>query len=212
MSSTFRQRILKSYLHDEELYEVIGHTRLYYVTIITTYILLMIIIMGTYILLIGFVPSWQFTTILQTTLWVGVIAIYCSAVLKILDAYLDGLLITNMSLVLFQRDGLFRQKAINLQRVSIETIVFEQNSLRDTIFHKGTLSIFVEDQKYIFYDVANPRLAVATITNRKEKILWRVHYSENEVEPVEFNKYEMLVEALWEVVSEYVQKKNWNPL
>lgn len=116
-----------------------------------------------------------------------------------------------MWLILFHRDGLFRQKAINLQRVSIETIVFEQNSLRDTFFHKWTLSILVEDQKYVFHDVANPRQAVSTITSRKEKILWRVHYSENEIESEEsFNKYEILVEALWEVVSEYVQKKNWS--
>lgn len=207
MPHTFRQRILTSYLHNEELYEVIGHTWLYYLTIIPIHLLILIALWVLY----GVVVISPLTdlSIVQWTIWLCIIIVYITALLKVLDAYLDGLLITNMWLVLFQRDGLFRQKAINLQRVSIETISFEQNSLWDTIFNKWTVSISVEDQRYVFEDVDHPRQAVASIVNRKEKILWRAHYSENEVESEEaMNKYEVLVEALWEVVGEYVQKKN----
>jgi hypothetical protein len=209
MSDIFRKKILTSYLHEEELYDVIWHTWLYYVNIIGVHTLIIILLICWW-LLAGVLPD-IYSWIIQYTVGICCILVYLTWLLKILDAYLDGLLITNMWLILFQRDGLFKQKSINLQWVSIETIVFEQNSLRDTFFHKWTLSILVEDQRYVFLDVANPRQAVSTITSWKEKILWRLHYSENEVAPEEsFNKYELLVEALWEVVSEYVQKKNWN--
>jgi hypothetical protein len=209
MSDTFRKKILSSYLHDEELYEVIWHTWLYYVRIVLSHLLISFILIGMW-LFIGSLPD-GFQNIISYSLGICIVITYFSGLLKILDAYLDGILITNMWLILFQWDWLFKQRAINLQRVSIETIVFEQDSLRDTVFHKWTLSILVEDQKYIFLDVSNPRLAVSTITARKEKILWRVHYSENEVESEEaMSKYEVLVEALGEVVTEYVQKKQWS--
>lgn len=209
MSDIFRKKILASYLHEEELYDVIWHTWLYYIRIIGSYTLVVLLLLSCWIL--AWALPQERSKIIQHVLWISCVIVYLSGLLKILDAYLDGLLITNMWLILFQRDGIFKQKSINLQWVSIETIVFEQDSIRDTFFKKWTLSIFVEDQKYVFHDVANPRQAVSTITSRKEKILWRVHYSENEVESEEsLNKYEILVEALWEVVTEYVQKKNWS--
>jgi hypothetical protein len=94
-----------------------------------------------------------------------------------------------------------------MQWVSTETIMYEQQTFRDTLFKKWDIKITVEETAYSFKDANKPAEKVSNIIARKQKILWRHHYSENETVPEAKDKYELLVEALWEVVSEYVEKK-----
>ena len=125
------------------------------------------------------------------------------------DEYLDSLVITNRWLILFRWNWLFNYTTDYLQRVSIESLSEEQKSFRDTLFKKWDLKIRLEDQRYIFAEVSHPTEQISKLLNRKEKILGRYQYHENETqaEAGAKDKYELLVEALGEVVSEYVEKK-----
>ena len=137
------------------------------------------------------------------------ILIYAKCLYDIADEYLDSLVITNRWLVLFRRNWLFSYTTDYLQRVSVESISEEQTSFRDTLFKKWDLKVRLEDEKYIFKEVGHPALQVNKLLHRKEKILWRYQYHENETqtEVDTKDKYELLVEALGEVVTEYVEKK-----
>lgn len=201
---SIRTSLIKWYLQDEQVYEVIGHDLIVFVRIFVLYLLLLWAVFGVWFLLAQ-TPLPQ-TSIYRISLWLWVI-IYIKWTLDLLDKYLDALLVTNVWLILFERDGLFKQTATNIQRVSLETVMYEQSSFWDTILKKGDIKLFVEDMTYSFKEVHQPSKKVTRVISRKEKILGRYHYTENETDPTEPDKYEVLVEALGEVVSEYVDKK-----
>lgn len=138
---------------------------------------------------------------------IGVV-IYAKGLYEFIDRYLDALVITNMWLLLFKRNWLFSYKTTAMQWVSIETITDQQDSFADSIFKKGDITIRLEEELHLFKNVAQPAQKVASIITWKERILWTRSAYENEVDESAKDKYELLVEALWEVVSEYVEKKD----
>jgi len=202
---SIRSSLIKSYLQDEQVYEVIWHDMIVFLKIVGVYSLLLVAVFGVWYLL-SKTPLPQ-NYLQRVAIAIGSI-VYLKWTLDLLDKYLDALLVTNVWLILFERDGLFRQTATNIQRVSLETIMYEQSSFRDTLLKKWDVKLFVEDVTYTFKEVHQPSLKVTRIISWKEKILWRYHYTENETDTAP-DKYEVLVEALWEVVSEYVDKKRW---
>jgi len=125
---------------------------------------------------------------------------------EIFDEYLDSLIITDKGIIHFRRDGLWKQKAEMLSRVSIESISHEQNTFWDSLIHKGDIRIKLEDTITKFCDISEPAEVSNTILQYKDKILGRHNYLENEVSH-EPDKYNILIEALGEVVTEYVEKK-----
>lgn len=201
-----RESLIRSYLQEEEVYEVIWHDITVFLKIALWYILLLVIVWALWYVLSNNIGD---SAVLRWIMWSFWLILYIKWTIDLLDSYLDALLITNVWLLLFTWDWVFKQTVTNLQRVSTETIMYEQNSFWDTLFKKGDVRISVEDMKYTFKEVAHPAEKVTHILGWKEKILWRYHYTENEVEPEEKDKYELLVEALGEVVTEYVEKKNW---
>lgn len=205
---SIRESLIKTYLQDEEVYEIIWHDIIVYLKLIWGYLLLLFATGLLWYLLVSQFGNNITIKRIMSGLWV---IIYIKWTVDILDRYLDALLVTNIGLLLFKRDGLFSQKVTNMQWVSTETIQYEQNSFWDSLFKKWDIRITVEDATYVFNEASRPAEKVTQILLRKDKVLWRNHYTENAVEPSETisqDKYEILVEALWEVVTEYVQKKN----
>ena len=77
----------------------------------------------------------------------------------------------------------------------------------------GDIVIQVEDQKYMFRRIHAPMETVQKILNRKEKMT-KLSYQENmpplpkkEILTTNPETYNVLVEALGEVVQEYIKKK-----
>lgn len=201
-----RERLLSRYLGEEEIYDSIWHDFLRFLRIFVVYALFLWVLWLLWYLTTTHVYKNDLVNYGFAIAWV---VIYVKWIIEILDAYLDALLITSMGLVLFRRDGLFRQKVVNLQWVAIETVIHEQNTLWDKLFNKWDITIFVEDEQYSFRNAASPRWSVVKILERKDKILGRFRFVEENQEQVEDrSKYELLVEALGEVVTEYVEKKN----
>ncbi len=124
----------------------------------------------------------------------------------IFDEYLDTIVITDKWLIHFRREWLWKQKTELLQWVSVESVSHEQNTFFDTLVNKGDVKIKLEDTIVLFKDIHNPWEASNLIIDYKDKILWRHNYLENEQHPESW-KYNILIEALWEVVTDYVHKK-----
>lgn len=178
---------------------------LVYLKIVSGYSALLILLYVLFIVLQTYVISHAY--MVWTAALMG-ISIYVKWLYDVADEYLDSLVVTNRWLILFRRNGLFDYKTDHLQRVSIESISEEQSTFFDSLFKKWDITIKLEDERIRFKEVSHPAHKVGQLLHWKSKILWRYEYHENETS-VELgrDKYELLVEALWEVVTEYVDKK-----
>lgn len=202
-----RNTLLRKYIDSEHIYEIMGHSVRVYIEIAAKYIALITIAALTYIYILW--PIW-YRRIQRLSAGVWII-IYLKCLYDIFDEYLDVMLITEQWLIHFQRDGLWSHTSEILQWVSIESISDKQDTFRDSLVWKWNISIKLEDTITRFTNIENPSKTTSKILWYKEKILWRQNYLENEVRPIpteSHDKYKILVEALWEVVSEYVDKKN----
>ncbi len=199
-----RTTLIKKYLTQQEVYAVIGHHILVYIKIICWYALILIAVSLLHALVIRYVTSHIIVTWIASIAWV---VIYAKWLYEFIDEYLDALVVTDMWLVFFRWNWLFSYKTLVMQWISIETVTNEQNTFMDTVFKKGDISIRLEEEMQYFSDVYLPAQQVAVILNWKERLLWTRSAFENEPKEDIKDKYELLVEALGEVVSEYVEKK-----
>ncbi len=197
-----RDQIIRKYVEADHVYEIIWHDIWLYIWTAVKYTALIVLVGITYIFLIR--PMWQsFLQSLWASIWV---LIYGKLLFDIFDEYLDTLIVTDRWLVHFRWNWIRNQKVENLQRVSIESLSYEQNSLLDSIINKGDIKIKLEDVTTVFKDISDPALVSNKLLWFKDNILWRHNYMENETRH-EPDNYNILVEALWEVVNEYIQNK-----
>ena len=117
---------------------------------------------------------------------------------SILDIYLDCIVVTNKWLVLFKREGFLRQNTEHIQRDAAQSVYDEQNWILDIVSGKWNLKIKRQDEIYTFDEVANP----SSVTNYIVQIRDSINSQENYVEP---DKFDVLVETLWEVILDYVK-------
>ncbi len=198
-----REQIIAKYVEAEHVYEVIGHNYWIFIQSAAKYVGLVIILWLVYVFAIS--PMQQpFLQTIWTVLW---LALYGMCMYELFDEYLDVLLITDRWLVLFRREWLWNQRTDSFQWVSIESVSTVQDSFRDSLLWKWDLKIKLEDTITTFKDVAEPAHVMQMILEYKDNILWRQNYMENETRQ-EWDKYNLLIEALWEVVSDYVEKKH----
>jgi len=199
-----RDQIISKYIQTEHIYDIIGHDVWLYIQTWLQYSLLIIFLGLLYVFAIK--PMNQ--PFLQLIWAVIGFFVYVKCLFDIFDDYLDTLVATDKGLIHFRRDGLWKQKSDLIQRVSMEALSHEQNSFFDTLVNKGDLFIKLEDTSITFRDISDPALTTNSIIEYKEKILGRHNYLENEQNNELSGKYNVLIEALGEVVSEYVEKKN----
>jgi hypothetical protein len=74
------------------------------------------------------------------------------------------------------------------------------------LLNKGSIKIKRIDADYVFKDVYNPPLLSSLIIEIKERMLSEKQDSE-EKESQSIDKFELLVEALGEIIKEYYNKK-----
>lgn len=197
-----REQLIRKYVQTDQIYDIIGHDTWLYLLTWIQYCFLIFVLWLLYVYAIR--PMNQ--PFLQTLrAWIGIFA-YIKLMYDIFDEYLDTLIVTDKWLVHFRWDGLWKQKTDLLQWVSMESISHEQNSFFDSLVNKWDLTIKLEDTIVKFRDISSPAVSSNTIIEYKEKILWRHNYLENEQDH-EHGKYNILIEALWEVVNDYVEKK-----
>lgn len=203
---TLRHKLIGHYLPHYEIYDIIPHHGVVYLKTCLLYGGILAFLVLSYRSVTSYVEHPSIGTM---RVILGVIS-YIFFLVDIADNYLDALVITNLGLVHFTRDHLFKQTTITLQWISIETIGEETNSLRDKVFNKGDIALSVEDNEYHFNNIAAPAEQITKVLVRKEKIIGKVHYSENAIVETESDKHvknEILIEALSEVILEYIDKK-----
>jgi hypothetical protein len=94
-----------------------------------------------------------------------------------------------------------------IERSSVEWVYDEQEGLLDVLLNKGMIKIKKLDEEYVFDDVYNPVLQTSKIIEIKEKIIKENEKKEEENNEEKIDKFDLLVEALGEIIRDYYKKK-----
>jgi hypothetical protein len=141
----------------------------------------------------------------------GIVAVivYINGLYRLVDHYLDALVVTSSGLILYQWNGIWNRRLTNLQRVSIESMDTEKTGFLDMLFDEGNITVSVEDKTHIFMNVEHSSQVVQDLLDRKSEFTYRHNPSimaENEPLP-SGDKFDILVETLSEVIQDYMERK-----
>ena len=209
-SLSLQQALVSSYLPEFSVKKVIGHDLRRYREIV-----------GKYLFLIGLVVWCALffdlfesinTVLLKWITSIVVVVIYVGCFYELIDTYLDTLVVTDLWLVLFQWHNPFSQTTSVIQWVAIESLEHTHLGFWSWVFNLWSLTIQVEDQRFVFNRIANPARTIQQILKAKEKAT-KYNSMENQLPPpspsssTDKETYSIFVEALGEVMEEYLKKK-----
>lgn len=200
---SFKQKVLAHYIWEEEIYHIISHDVWVYLPLVLKYSLILVWLYW----LFWLVDS---TFNIEYLWWIfgGVgLFVYWYFVISFLDIYLDSVVLTDWWVIIFNWDWFLKQNSESVQRESIESIFDESSSLPDLILNKWDIMIKRQWEIYRFDSTPDPRKQADVISKLKDKILaWKYPWEEEPEE--DLDKFDVLVETLWEVILDYVKKKN----
>jgi len=112
-------------------------------------------------------------------------------------------------LTVFLRDGILEYKTEVIDRSKILVISHNQNSVRDKLCGKWDLLIQMwNDIDFSFSDISHPRKSASKLTLNKK------NHDEAKKKKIEEDlqwdqrQFDILVDALWEVIRDYMETKN----
>ncbi len=190
-----RQSILQKHLKDRKIYRIIWHHWLKYVNSILKNLFLLLLLYFSYTYLVLLFESF-YLDLFFAVLW---LLVYFVFMISVMDIYLDSIAITDKWIVLFRRNGLLRQNTEHIQWESAQSVYDEQIWIMDIIFWKWNIKIKRQDEIYLFDNISSP----SAVTNYIVQIRDSINSQEDENEDVD--KFDVLVETLWEVILDYVK-------
>ena len=183
------------------------HTRNFFQTLLWLGGLWLLYIIGTYTL-----PS--YIIIIQRILWWLWVVMYLHFIIEFLNKYLDALIITPKGILIFEWEWFLHYKLQQFERDSIESISHSQDSLSDKLIGKWDIALTIEHGVvFNFNDISSPHRITNELRNQKQQYwshshqtLWdqNLWWESNE-------KFEILVETLWEVIKDYMGKQKELP-
>ena len=145
----------------------------------------------------------------KTNRWNCLTFLFFRRLLGFLNLYLDCILISKSSLTVFLRDGILEYKTEIIDWSKILVISHRQDSFWDKICGKWDLLIQMwNDIDFSFSDVAHPKKSASKLTlNKKQYEEMKKKKIEQDLE-WDQRQFDILVDALWEVIRDYMENKN----
>ncbi|MFZ2151435.1 MAG: PH domain-containing protein [Candidatus Absconditicoccaceae bacterium] len=203
-----RKEIIKQYVDVDNIHHVIGHNGSILIREVLKTLLFLFVL---YLIYLGISQYSDWTY--WSWLFAGIgIYFFIKFVINFLNLYLDALILSDRGITLFMREGIWDYKTDIFERDKIETISFNQNSLIDKIFGKGDIIIKLEHGvDFPFDNISGPKRQVGKIMRMKDYFVGQKKDQDLKDLKGEENKFNILVEALGEVVQEYMEKGKKNP-
>jgi hypothetical protein len=200
-----RKEIIKRYIETDAIQHVIGHNGSILMREVLRTFLFLLISYVLYLWLKKYLP-WEY----WSWIFAGIgLYIFVKFIINFLNLYLDSLVLTERWVTLFMREWIWDHKTDVFEREKIETISFNQNSIWDKIFGKWDISIRLEHGvEFPFDNVSWPKKQVWRLIRMKDFFMAQKTERDLQTDTLEDNKFNILVEALWEVVKEYMEKKS----
>lgn len=202
-----RNALIKKYVNAKDIERIIGHSSTVYLkrSILTVVLLFVVFIIFS---LLNHTSPAEYWKWIFGGIW---LLLFAKRAIDFLDAYLDCLILTKDSVILFLREGLLEYKTEVFSRNKITTISRNQNWLWDKLFGKGDLLIKLEfDTEFPFADISAPKKQAGKLTVLKESFLTKQKQTIEKDLSDDNERFNVLVEAMSEVVKEYMEKNNSN--
>lgn len=204
-----RKYFIEKNINSTDLHHVVWHNAsIYFKTVLRTIWLLAILY------IIYAIVSWYFEyKYLPRIFWVIWIVWFIKFVIDFMNLYLDWLALSSSWLTLFMWEWFLEYKTEYFDRDKIIKISHNQNWFRDKVFQKWDIIINLEQWiEFPFENITSPKKQVDKIMRLKNYYSIKKHQeSENHQETEklsEDHKLNILVDALSEVVKEYIDKKD----
>ena len=123
---------------------------------------------------------------------------YLNFLIKFFDLYLDTIVLTPEGLYIHRRGWLLQNSQSMISRDWLESVSYTQNGLIENLFKFGDISLIHINGEEKFNNVPNPRENSQKILLTKRKYTSSIPWEESQ------QKMEILIEALGEVVKEYL--------
>ena len=202
-----RNALIKKYVNAKDIERIIGHSSTVYLKRSILTIVLLFVVFIIFSLLNHTSPA-EYWKWIFGGIW---LLLFAKRAIDFLDAYLDCLILTKDSVILFFREGLLEYKTEVFSRNKITTISRNQNWLWDKLFGKGDLLIKLEfDTEFPFADISAPKKQAGKLTVLKESFLTKQKQTIEKDLSDDNERFNVLVEAMSEVVKEYMEKNNSN--
>ena len=199
-----RNVLIKKYIDTKDTQRIIGHSSVVYIKKAITTIVLLFLLYVIFAVLNQSSPAeywkWAF--------WITGLALFVKRVIDFLNLYLDCLILSKDSITFFLREWLLEYKTEIFSWDKINTISRNQIGFRDKLFGKWDILIKLEfDTEFPFTDVAHPKKQVRKLMMMKEDFLSRKKQQVEKDLSEDNDRFNVLVEAMSEVVKEYLDNK-----
>ena len=201
-----KKKILKSIIWtDDDILYLASHHVLAYFWVIVITIVMNTITFFSYVFLK--MLSWTFATWVAWILW---IIIYIYFFLIFLDIYLDTIVLTSNSIIIYKWYGLFKSTTDVLEFHAVESVFYEQEWVLNVLFNNGNLFIRRTTHTNVFNNIHNPSHVVENINKIiQETESWKNKEEDKEEDKDENkdnNDFDVFVEAMSEIIRDYKNK------
>lgn len=205
-----RKYFIQKNIHYADLHHVIGHNASIYTKVLLRTVWLLVLLYIVFAILSGYVKF----AYLPRLFWVLWILWFVKFVVDFMNLYLDGLALSSDWLTLFMREWLMEYKTEYFDRDKVVKISHNQKWFRDKVLQRWDIIINLEQWiQFPFENVTSPKKQVDKIMRLKNyHAVKNNHEAEEETNEessgYEDPKFNILVEALSEVVKDYIDKKD----
>ncbi len=197
-----RKAIIKKNINTSEIHHVVGHNGSVFFKILFKYFCYLIFLLLIFLLLDRYITR-QYLNWTFAWLWFILFIKFC---IDFADIYLDCIVMTDTWITLYLREWLLEYRTEKFDRNSIETVSFNQKWLRDKLFMKWDITITLDHGiEFPFENISNPKRNVDQLLQLKARFTAPIQDEQINSE-LESQKFDILVEALWEVVKDYIDK------
>ena len=197
-----KKKLLKQMVDiDGQIIYVVWHHRIIYVPLMIISAIGIIILFFLYKFLLVF--SHDFATY---TAGIGGVFLYIYFVLNFLDIYLDAIIVTDSSIIVYKWYWLLKATTDVLDFDAVESVYADQSGLLDILFDKGDLYLRRAGHENVFEDVPKPNKVASQINEliRKYSSKAEEDFTDNssDEEDAKEKRIRMLAEILTEVIDE----------
>jgi len=203
-----RHYLLGRYVDLKDVEDILGHSPFIYLRGVLVYSVLLFFVYVAYAISQQY-PEYQNVPYVKRIAGILWLFIFFKWLLGFLNLYLDCILISKDALTVFLRDWILEYKTEVIDRSKILVISHRQNSLRDKLCWKWDLLIQMwNDIDFSFSDISHPRKSASKLTlNKKNHDEAKKKKIEQDLE-WDQRQFDILVDALWEVIRDYMETKN----
>ena len=202
-----RYYLLGRYIDLKDVEHILAHSPFIYLRGVLVYSVLLFVIYVIYAISQQY-PQYQGVPYVRWIAGIIWLFIFLKWLLGFLNLYLDCILISKDSLTVFLRDGILEYKTEVIDWSKISVISHRQDSLWDKLCGKWDILIQMWNEiNFSFNDVSHPRKSVSKLT------LYKKEYEEIKKKKIEQDlewdqrQFDILVDALWEVIRDYMETK-----